>query len=117
MICDRCGVTVQIGDFPFCPHEPAHLGAIGDSIPGGQVIETLGHEPMTFYSKKAILAEADRRGLRPMDCWAGPGDQHLSNWAGVTSKTLEDAKVLLTRGTKTTETVRCDTASFTVRAI
>lgn len=115
MTCPECGVPLTIGDFPFCPHGTARLGAIGDDIPGGQVIETLGHEPITFYSKQAILAEADKRGLRLRDQWAGPGDQYLSNWAGVTSKTLDDARVLLSRGAnRTEEEVRCETATFSV---
>lgn len=71
---------------------------VGDDIPGGQVIENLGHQAMTFYSKNDIVEEADRRGLRLRDQWAGPGDKHLTNWAaGIDAQTLDNARVLLTR--------------------
>ena len=105
MTCERCGWELRIGDYPFCgngrDHSPSKVSVIGDDIPGGQVIENLGHEPMTFYSKAAIREEADRRGLRLRDQWAGPGDKHLSNWAaGIDAYTLESARSLLARGSR-----------------
>jgi hypothetical protein len=110
MTCDKCGAIVQIGQFPFCPHEVAHVAAHGDDIPGGQVIETICHEPLTFYSKKAIVAAADAHGLRPTD--------RFPSWRGVIdAKTLDNARVLLSRGSKTVDEMRCETASFTVREI
>jgi hypothetical protein len=33
---------------------------------GGQVIENLGHEPVTVYSKSELRREAAKRGLEPM---------------------------------------------------
>ena len=106
MTCDRCGTTLLVGFYPFCKgrpsdHEPRTAAVIGDDIPGGQVIENLGHGPMTFYSKAAIRREADRRGLRLRDQWAGPHDKHLSNWAaGIDAYTLESARSLLARGSR-----------------
>lgn len=64
--CDKCGEEYEIGAWPFCPHgefNPDHLAVIDDSIPGGMVIENMGHEPMTFYSKSEWKAECRRRGL------------------------------------------------------
>ena len=109
MTCERCGTTLEVGFYPFCKgrpsdHEPRATAVIGDDIPGGQVIENLGHEPMVFYSKAAIRGEADRRGLRLRDQWAGPGDKHLSNWAaGIDRYTLESARSLLARGSRVAE--------------
>lgn len=102
MVCEKCGWEMRVGDWPFCGNGRDHQAAVAniatDDIPGGQVIETLGPEPMTFYSKKAILAEADRRGLRPTDRWAGPGDKHWSNWrAAIDAQTLANAAALLAR--------------------
>lgn len=120
--CDQCGEILHTGSWPYCPHGVSHAAAIGDDIPGGLVIENLGHEPLTFYSKKAIVAEADRRGLRLMDTWAGPTDQHLTNWAaGMTEKQLRDAAVLLSRG-KTRDRERakstpCETLQTSIREL
>ena len=100
--CEVCGYELHIGDWPFCgrgrDHAPSHLVTIGDDIPGGQWIENLDHQPMLFYSKKAIRDEADRRGLRLRDQWAGPHDKYLSNWgAAIDANTLENARILLSR--------------------
>lgn len=97
--CQICGHHYGIGDWPFCPHGSTSYSVIGDEIPGGQVIENLGDTSITFYSKKAIRDEANRRGLRIRDQWAGLHDKYLSNWAaGIDAKTLEDKRILLSRG-------------------
>lgn len=73
-------------------------GIVTDDIPGGQTVENLGHDTITFYSKKAIRDEADRRGLRLTDKWAGPGDKYLTNWGAVIDPyTLDAAKALVSR--------------------
>ena len=118
MTCDKCGVELQIGCFPFCPHEPAHLSAIGDDIPGGFWQENFSNTPEVFYSKKAMLQRADELNLRLRDQWAGPGDRHLSNWASVSAKTLADAKILLERvGAAETPRATLETLHFTVRDV
>lgn len=38
-------------------------GVIDDTIIGGRVCETLGHEPFYYESKSALRKEAARRGL------------------------------------------------------
>ena len=92
----------------------AAANVVTDTIIGGQVIETLDHEPMTFYSKQAIRDAADARGLRLVDTWAGPGDHYLSNWgAAIDAKTLDNARVLVERGS-TTGGSREDAASIEV---
>lgn len=39
------------------------VGMIRDEIPGGQVIENLGHTPVKVYSKSELKQEAQKRGL------------------------------------------------------
>ena len=117
--CLDCGRMI-VNEWPFCPHGTlGKHGVIGDDIPGGQLIENLDHEPMWFYSKKAIREAADARGLRMMDEWAGPHDKVLSQSNGVTEKRLRDVAELLSRGatTQKTDEVRCETAVFTVREV
>ena len=67
MICEKCGHTLQVGDYPFCEKDGGHLpggnSVVGDDIPGGLVIDHFSSTPMKFYSKSAIAAEAKRRGL------------------------------------------------------
>lgn len=118
-ICEKCGAELRISEYPFCPHGFGSGLAVGDDIPGGQVIENLDHEPVTVYSHSQLRAEADKRGLRLRDQWAGPGDRYLSNWSAVSARTLHDAKVLLERvGQASTTAEQCratlDTATFTV---
>ena len=72
-----------------------------DEIPGGQVIETLQHDPITVYSQSELRKEADKRGLRLRDCWAGEQDKHLTNWAaGASARQLENARILVERASQ-----------------
>lgn len=72
-----------------------------DEIPGGQVIENLSHEPMTFYSKSEIVKEARRRGLEPFVRHVPvPGSDkspHTTSWDAVSPWQMEQAKQLLER--------------------
>jgi len=81
--CDRCGMELTVGAWPFCPHGVSHQSVIGDDIPGGFVQEHFGHEPETFYSKKAMALRAKELGLEPMVRWAGPNDRHVTQWVAV----------------------------------
>lgn len=127
MTCDACGIDLVVGMYPFCHGDPTQhtrqaASVIGDDIPGGMVIENLGHEPLTFYSKKAIAQEADRRGLQPMVRYV-PGDKHLTNWAtGMDPYTLAAATALVARRAERSrpdlpDEVQCESAAFTVNPI
>lgn len=52
---------------------------IGDDIPGGFVQEHFGHQPETFYSKKAMLKRAAQLGLQPFVRHVD-GDKHIARW-------------------------------------
>lgn len=112
MTCEQCGATLTIGEFPFCPHGTLNgpLGVIGDEYVGGFTQENFGDKPEVFYSKKQMFQRADELGLRHTD--------RFPSWRGaIDAKTLDNARVLLSRGTQTSEQIRCETASFTVREV
>lgn len=112
MTCERCHHILALGDFPFCPHGPARPQVIGDELIGGFVQEHFGSEPEYFTSKRAMLQRADALGLR----LASEGDKRKGSFA-VTSKTLDDARALLSRGSQTTGEIVCETAEFTERVV
>ena len=120
--CPKCGAPVAIGEWPFCPHGIGHSNIITDDIPGGQVIENLGHQPETFYSKQAIVKEADRRGLQPMVRYVD-GDKHLTNWAAsIDPYPLAAAAALVARRAERSQpeipdTVVCESAAFTINVL
>ncbi len=119
MICPQCGVPLAIGSWPYCPHGESHQNVIGDDLPGGVVIENLGHAPMTFYSKQAIVKEAARRGLEPMVRHVD-GDQHVQSWATVDPYTLAAGAALVARVTSVRsnpDEVPCDTLRLGVRSV
>ena len=113
MACEKCGVDYEIGDWPFCPHGRYAGTVVGDDIPGGFVQTNFGHQPETFYSKKAMLKRADQLGLRPMVRNAGPHDKHVQKWASVD---LEAARALVSRMGQShkDDDVICETATITV---
>lgn len=109
--CSECGQLIHPGDWPWCPHGVSHVAVVPDDLIGGFVQEHFGHTPEYFTSRKAMLERADALNLRIKT----PGDSHKGGWA-LTSKTLEDARALLCRGTQTAEPI-CETATFTTREI
>ncbi len=94
MTCEKCGRAVQIGSFPFCPHESTRLTVVSDDVPGGFWAENGFDTPQKFYSKSAHRAALERQGLKIRAKWAGPQDQHLSRWDAVD---LEAATALVSR--------------------
>ncbi len=67
--CDECGQEYQIGQWYRCPHGwPLVAGGpsvVDDSIPGGMVIENMGPEPRTFYSRSEHKRAMKELGLTP----------------------------------------------------
>jgi hypothetical protein len=92
--CEKCGASYDIGDWPFCPHGRPAGTVISDSIPGGQLIENLGPEPVRVYSETERRKIMKERGLVDY-VRHRPGDPLTSNWNTVTQKSLEDARELL----------------------
>lgn len=68
-ICDDCGKIVEVGEWPWCPHQrperPGGTAMIGDDIPGGaRMFENLGPEPVYIDSRTSLKRELQARGLR-----------------------------------------------------
>lgn len=99
MICDVCNREIELGSWPFCPHEPAKgLKYFEDAIPGGMVFENGFDTPQTFYSHSEHRAALAALGKEVVAKWAGPNDKHLSRWDAPDATTLANAKALLSRG-------------------
>ena len=62
MECDKCGKTLAVGDWPYCPHPAGYaVAVIDDQIEGGpRFFETFGHEPVWIGSKSEWRAAVDR---------------------------------------------------------
>ena len=59
-VCENCGATVRIGDFPFC--KGGHGQWSGAEEPCAEFFdEHISTEGMTFTSKRAWVREMDRR--------------------------------------------------------
>lgn len=94
MICERCGQTLTVGEWPFCPHGAYRGDIVRDEIPGGFVQHNFGHQPETFYSWSAMRKRADALGLQPFVKKL----ETVQETAAIDAKTLENAAVLVSRG-------------------
>ena len=104
MTCDRCGEVLTVGSWPFCPHGQGVSAVERDEIPGGQWFENGFETPRKFYSHSAHRAALAADGKEIRAKWAGPNDRYLINWgAGIDAQTLENAAVLVSRGTQARE--------------
>jgi hypothetical protein len=64
--CHSCGKSLEVGDWPYCPHGRAKMSVIDDTIAGGaRYFENLGPERVWVESKSQLRAELSARGLRP----------------------------------------------------
>lgn len=64
MKCEKCGHEMQIGDYPFCPHERG----IGGYDPFTPVVdEMIADEPMTFTNRGERSRYMDRNAIVPKD--------------------------------------------------
>jgi hypothetical protein len=93
--CDKCGVEMRVGMFPFCPHPAGAQTVIGDDVPGGFTVENGFSTPRTFYSKSEHLKALAAEGYEMRVKHAGPDDKIISRWDTVD---LEAARTLLERG-------------------
>jgi hypothetical protein len=94
--CPNCGWQGEITAAPHehppcsrCGHRTERIylggyGMVGDEIVGGQVIENLGHQPVTVYSRSELKREAEKRGLEIAVRHVGtPGSDkspHTTRW-------------------------------------
>jgi hypothetical protein len=101
MTCDRCGLALVVGDWPFCPHGRAASSVQGDEI--DVVIENNGtSQPIRFRSRDALRRHLDAHNLAPMVRHVPlPGSDrspHTVDWSrGIDPQTLANATALLSR--------------------
>lgn len=69
MECGKCGKTLAIGDWPYCPHPVGHnVAVIDDTLEGGpRFFDTMGHEDVWIESKSQWKREVAARGLVNVD--------------------------------------------------
>lgn len=107
MTCDRCFRALDQGEHGegLCPYEPrSRAHAIQqDSVIGGFWAENGFDTPQYFESKQAHREALAARGMEIRAKWAGPNDQHCSRMDVPCAQTLENAKILLSRGKVTIE--------------
>jgi hypothetical protein len=99
--CEKCGAVLVVGSYPFCPHGTGVSAVEPDDVPGGFVVENGFDQPTRFYSRSAHRKALEARGMELRPKWAGPNDKHLKRMDVPCAQTLENAKILLTRGTRT----------------
>jgi len=95
MICDECGVELQTGDWPFCPHGVSALAVVPDDVPGGFVVENGFETPRRFDSRSAHRKALDAEGLQMRVDNRGPLDKICPRWDTVD---LDAAAALVSRG-------------------
>ena len=101
MTCEKCGEALAIGAWPFCPHPVGANTVHQDEIPGGMWVENGFPHPMKFYSHSEHRAALAARGMEIVAKHAGEHERHLLKWdAAMDAKTLENAAILVSRGTK-----------------
>lgn len=59
--CGKCGQALQVGAWPFCPHEMGAGAVIGDDIPGGLIIEHI-FPGRKVYSKSELKRVIGSKG-------------------------------------------------------
>ena len=94
-VCEKCGTVLDIGMWPFCPHERGANAVVPDDVPGGFVVENGFAQPTRFDSKSAHRQALADRGLEMAVRHAGPDDKICPRWDTVD---LDAAKALLERG-------------------
>jgi hypothetical protein len=100
MTCERCGVELEIGMYPFCPHgEPLRGRGADVTWPGGKTFENLGHEPVTFYSPTEKARYLRQHGIeeyvRHQPVPGSDRSPHTTRWNAVPD--LDGARQMLER--------------------
>lgn len=75
-LCPDCGNTLEIGDFPYCPHGRYSGQVTGDEI--DVVVNAFG-PPQRFTSREELMKVAKSKGYEPL-VYHTPGDKHTSRW-------------------------------------
>lgn len=103
-VCEKCGMEVLNGQWPFCPHGATKTSMIvRDEIPGGIICENYGPHPIRFDFHSERRAYMESHGLREKEKFSPmPGTdkdpQGIPNPAGyMDAQTLANATALINR--------------------
>lgn len=106
--CEKCGVEIEFGMYPFCPHSRTSTVMITrDEIVGGLTVENYGPEPVTFYTHTERRKYMKEHGLSEKETFCPmPGTdkdpQGIPNPKGyLDPKTLDNARELVSRNGRT----------------
>ncbi len=106
MTCDRCGVALAIGDFPFCPHGAVRVGRGADvTWPGGKTFENLGDRPVTFYSpaehQRYLKAHGIESAVRHQPVRGSDKSPYTTSWAsGLPREYVDGVAAMLARASQ-----------------
>lgn len=119
MTCPSCGGMIEIGGWPWCPHASGMYNAQPDDIPGGETLENLGHNEITFYSRSEKRRWLKAHGIEEMVRHVPiPGTDKSPHTVSWTSVDLEGAKALAERQAHTRATSReMEPSAATVAAV
>jgi hypothetical protein len=96
---------MTVGAWPWCPHEKGAIGAQSDDIPGGETLENVGPEPVTFYSRSEKRRYLKEHGLqefvRHVPVPGSDTSPFTTSWTGVN---LEAGRILAERQAHTKAT-------------
>lgn len=105
MTCPKCNAELAVGSWPWCPHERGRMGAQSDDIPGGETLENVGPEPVTFYSRSEKRRYLKEHGLiefvRHVPVPGSDTSPHTTSWSAVN---LEAGRILAERQATTKAT-------------
>lgn len=99
-VCEQCGHTIQIGEWPMCPHGETRGSVIGDACDIWQ--ENGFAEPQHFTSKEARRKAIEAAGLQEMIRHKPvPGTDkspHTQSWdVGMVPEQMEATRKMLER--------------------
>lgn len=100
MTCEKCGVVLAVGDFPFCPHGLGNSTVVGDECDFVQ--ENGFAHPRRFRSKQDYARTLREKGLenavRHVTLPGTDKSPYTSDWSrGIDPQTLANVKALMER--------------------
>ena len=81
VICEKCGKKLELGMYPFCPHEKGHNNVIGDEI-DVEITNGLCNmdgTPRRWRSREEMMRQAKKQGLQPYVVHTD-GDKYVKTW-------------------------------------
>lgn len=92
--CEGCGGPT---DYVWRATGASHGIVTDEAFIGGLVVENLGHDPVTVYSRQDLARRMQEANVEQRIKYV-PGDKHLTDWSkGIDPYTLAAAKALVER--------------------